>query len=805
MVLRLLIFFSVTLSLNLYGQPKVLDQNFIEKKIRHSTGVNSSGILYLHLDKNVYTNNEPIWFSAYLLNPDSTEARHDILVVSIADALNKKVFLTEKYEMAQSLSFGTLTLPDSIPPGDYSLIASTNIVNETGRPQCVFSTKINIKSINQQAFTSSVLLLDSVIKAGKVRAKVSVSIKDPKSKEMPVIEYEIGNKTSKGVFDSNKELVINIPEADLDSINSSLRIKVKVNKEIQHLSVKLPEVRKRKINVLFFPEGGDLSLGLENQVAWESLTEKQVPISVTGVLLKDGNPIDTIQTNSYGVGRFNLKPAAASKYELRLHPGSYSDETNIFPLPIAVDNGLVLHLPNPVANDTLVVNLRSKQEKLVEILLNSNKGAYALFKTISSEKERFIKLPLHQLPKGIWTITVFNEGKPLAERLFFAQHHLKINSQITTDSISYAKKDSVHVRFSIKDHLGKPVIGLFSVAAVQKNRLKNDFVNIENYLNLNHHVGNTPADPSGYGSQDPAYVDDILLTKGWRKYTWQEVLQSDANRNFYSNEITGRVIYKKKPLTSPVQLAMLGGKSLGLITTSNHGEFKIEKEKLFATEGKKITVMVSGKNNSTYQIEINDPYGKNNSWIAEHLPIITSGSFSNTSNSSDNELKGLENAYNLQEVTIRAKNNSGGLYAFKGEPGTNDCGDFVDEAGHFNYEKATKRFKPKPNTLYVIRTDLNGSWFTVKPYYYTGCPEQEKTTLKISGIYGERTFYGVNTQPGEIQYLSTLFWRPGIKTDENGNASFSFKTSDISGDFVINVQGITDNNVFSGTKDFSVR
>jgi hypothetical protein len=37
---------------------------------------------------------------------------------------------------------------------------------------------------------------------------------------------------------------------------------------------------------------------------------------------------------------------------------------------------------------------------------------------------------------------------------------------------------------------------------------------------------------------------------------------------------------------------------------------------------------------------------------------------------------------------------------------------------------------------------------------------------------------------------STVYWNPNILTDENGNATFSFFTSDIQGEFEIMVQGL---------------
>ena len=40
-------------------------------------------------------------------------------------------------------------------------------------------------------------------------------------------------------------------------------------------------------------------------------------------------------------------------------------------------------------------------------------------------------------------------------------------------------------------------------------------------------------------------------------------------------------------------------------------------------------------------------------------------------------------------------------------------------------------------------------------------------------------------------YRSTLYWNPLIKTDENGNATISFRTSDVDGRYKVTIEGMT--------------
>ena len=58
--------------------------------------------LYLHTDKTIYTNNESIWFSAYLLKISAEHSKeHSVLSIALTREDSRKVFLQNKYLLAQ--------------------------------------------------------------------------------------------------------------------------------------------------------------------------------------------------------------------------------------------------------------------------------------------------------------------------------------------------------------------------------------------------------------------------------------------------------------------------------------------------------------------------------------------------------------------------------------------------------------------------------------------------------------------------------------------------------------------------------
>ncbi len=128
-----------------YCQQVFSDETFLEKLDLYRAA-NRANLLFVHTDKDIYTNNEDIWFSAYLLKSESiAPASHTITSVALVREGVKKVALQRNYLMQNGLSFGSLPLPDSLAPGKYQLLAFTNVTDHAGNPLAVFSQSITIK------------------------------------------------------------------------------------------------------------------------------------------------------------------------------------------------------------------------------------------------------------------------------------------------------------------------------------------------------------------------------------------------------------------------------------------------------------------------------------------------------------------------------------------------------------------------------------------------------------------------------------------------------------------------------------
>jgi hypothetical protein len=808
---RWLILFLL-LQTSLLVRAQSVDSAWIQEKFQYLSNKHSSAILFLHVDKSVYTNNEKIWFGAYLIDTARKDPSHNLLSVLLVGEDHRRIELAGKFKIEKGVSSGSLHLPDTIPPGSYRLLSYTNVLDDSGFPVAQFSMPVEIKSITQQSFSSQLSLLDSVPRNGVVRVRINVRAKDGQAfgKNLPVVNYSAGKVLMRSAKLKSNDLVIEVPVEALAQSKPNLLVKVSQNNQVQHLSLGLPEINRKRIDVKFFPEGGNLSNDLRGHVAWEAKSAQGNPISITGLLLKGRDVIDTVETNSYGMGTFQLTPDAESVYALKIRSGGYLSSDTIITLPKSRLDHLQLHLPQAVVNDTLNVEIHSLQSTPVQIVIHNYKKDYAIFKTPPLPASGKIRLPLDGLSKGLSTITILDQkGRPLAERLFFAHYNKSINTVLHTEKDSYGKNDTVRLKIKMVDQLAKPIQGIFSVAVVQDNRIRVNFADIETAVYLNHNVGMLPADPLGRGFRNNDYLENILLVKGWRRYTWQDlesVTAEDTLQHHKTLKLTGHVKMRNKALEGPVNILATNSDGMAIIETEDNGTFSLHADQLIIRDGSRVKLMVNGTHETKYQIAVDDPFIQMNNKLAEQLEEGYTNGITDNSNTSVQELKGLQHSINLQTVNIKSGRKNGSINGYYGEPGPNACGDYVDEAGHFNYERSQNRFKPVKGKQYWKRTDLEGSYFKVEAIIYNGCTSERNTLgFVMDGIAGGKEYYISEEEKSNNPLRSTMHWQSALITNAAGEAELKFTTGTLADDFRIVVQGITTENLISGYGTITVK
>jgi len=100
--------------------------NQINHRLQRAERPDSTAQVFLHVDKSIYLPNENVWFAAYLVHSSLPRQEHHTVYACLADAVTKKIIASDKFVMENGVGAGSIFVPDSLPAGDYQLIAFTN-------------------------------------------------------------------------------------------------------------------------------------------------------------------------------------------------------------------------------------------------------------------------------------------------------------------------------------------------------------------------------------------------------------------------------------------------------------------------------------------------------------------------------------------------------------------------------------------------------------------------------------------------------------------------------------------------------
>ena len=768
-----------------------ISQQQISKKMEWYGAANSSTMLFVHFDKTVYTNNENVWFTAYLLKNSASEIdKHEVLSVALVRDIDSMIVKQDKYLISKGISFGNMVLPDSMITGNYHFQVSTNRVSK-GTPEVVFIQAIVIKTNIDPAFTTAIKLLETGIPGKKPnQLVVSVTTRDARFLPKPVeVSYTYGNISRKTKTNVSGELLFGLLEQP-DLRDPNVYVKVKYGKDSSFISQALP-VTIKKATVGFFPEGGSLIEEMPCTVAWEVKDHMGAMVALKAQLFKDNQVIDTIETNSYGTGRFVLVPAHNSTYKVKLIHSGFLD--SIYLLPKGLVEGVGMLVNDGVARDTLVVKLISKAHQKIALRLHDFRETFLYKEMDLNAPVKTVRMPLVNVPKGLKTITIFDSlGRPLAERMVFVHYSEEQKVSITSDQQAYGQRKKVTFRLSLT---GIDTVGLVSVACVQDNRLMSKLTtDIESYTYLKKELSALPLAPNGRGYDDKKYLELMLLTKGWRKYSWPEVMRAtDTFKTFDTLDVRLKVTKFDKPLKKPVNLGWMRDRTFGFNSTDESGEFRFKKEDLLLEYGQKMWVFASGKNQLDYVVKVDDPYPKLNKAYLKSLVVERVSVPSSVPNNDELMLKNNEKAIRLKEVVITSGKDNSLNYK-----GANECGDFVCVANILNCTNHGRGTPPIPGRTYI--DGLGG-----RPIVYQKCGERDHFMVPVAGIYTRKEFYvDAHEDPLEPAFVSTLYWNHAVLLDAKGQ-EFTFYTGDITGKFRIVVQGMTNNDLIYGQHFFDVK
>jgi TonB-dependent SusC/RagA subfamily outer membrane receptor len=363
----------------------------------------------------------------------------------------------------------------------------------------------------------------------------------------------------------------------------------RVRKTGADASEDLPELEVR-----FFPEGGNLVSGLFSIIGIKAWNRQGAGQDISGAVYDEaGKEITAFKTTHLGMGSFMFLPQAGKTYTARVQTGDGRSHQVAFP-PIQAQ-GLVMRI-NSLFKDKIQVLVSQHALAGVPgrelILIGHIRGTLCCSARGKAIQDKLVfTIPKTNLPGGIIQFTLFDAvtGEPLNERLVFNRAVDQLKLEVKSDKSQYMSRELVTLDISATTPEGLPATANLSLAvtdgAIQPAAHARNLVN---YLLLGSDLQGVVEQPGFYfqdnGAGTVQALDNLMLTQGWRRFVWKQVLEETrAPLQFYPEQhitISGKInrLLTNKPLANAEVLLFTSGKQGYMIQakTNDAGRFLIE-------------------------------------------------------------------------------------------------------------------------------------------------------------------------------------------------------------------------------------
>jgi hypothetical protein len=732
--------------------------------------------LFVHTDKTFYLTGETIWFKAYLIDASFHRPAH-ISSITYIEVLNKdlKPILQAKISMKAGLGNGFLVLPGFLNSGNYVLRGYTNWMKNFS-PEFYFEQTITIVNTLKRVTAGSSVKHDATIQ--------------------------------------------------------------------------------------FFPEGGNWIGGISAKIAFKALDSNGIGLNCQGAVINQNNDtVVSFRSFHNGMGAFQFKPEPQSAYYavLRIQDSLIKQK-----LPALLEHGICMDLET-VDRETVRVRVHATPDF-------ENTPVYLFVQTRQVEKniqtgklnngEAVFTLNKKDLGDGISTITIFDgQQRPVCERLVFKRQEKNLTITTVTDQPVYGKRSQVDIDLLTRSD-NKAVQGNLSVSVFMVDELqKIPEQDIVTYLYLSSDLKGNIESPGYYfestdKSTDEA-LDVLLLTQGWRRFIWNDVLSDKKPVFEFIPElegpiVTGRIIDKTTGAAvagADAIISIPGADDvLNISSSDDRGMVRFAFRDIYRNNA--VVIQPATKIDSNNRIDITSAWSKKYSSHRINPFFPSKIKLEELLNRSiDNQ---IENTYDINKKRL-----------YRGD--NRDTSSFYGQADKVYFLDNYIRYQTMEEVLreYVndVRVRKDGERFNLRvknsqtDLYFEGFPlmmldgipiddpsiiigldpltikkieviahqyyigsftfygiinvksysneigatkiDANATVVGYEGIQPQREFYAPSfgSESGKQNrlpdYRNVLHWAPQISTGPDGKSHLSFFTSDVSGKFVVFVQGIS--------------
>jgi hypothetical protein len=584
--------------------------------------------VHLHLDKPFYGIGDDIWFKAYVVDAEEhrVSGLSKILNVDLIDGQDS-IRQSLRVPLTAGVAWGDFKLPDSLLEGNYRVRAYTNYMRNFG-DEYYFDKTIQVGNvISSNVVASANYQYETQDTGQKVNATVNYTDINGAVLNNKAVDYNIqlNYKTiakGKAITDGKGDIHISFLSNQTAALSpGSLHTVVKIDK--QSISKNFPvKSTSAETDVQFFAEGGNQVNGIRSKVAFKALGADGLGKNVSGYITNsNGEKMAEFKSEHAGMGSFILQPMAGQNYTATIKFADGSEKS--IALPKAQAEGFVLSAVNTDSTN-LVVKISASPVMMAqggEVKLVAQSNSAVKFASVNKLDNTVLsaKIPKSRFATGMLQLTLFNQqNQPVAERLVFINHNDFLNVVINGPKTSATRK-KVKMELDVTDPSGKPATGSFSVAVTDATKVPDDLIKTNGETTIMSNLLLT-SDLKGYVEQPNYYfsateeqrirgLDNLLLTQGWRRFTWKNILTGNLPQLTYKAEqgisISGRVTKGKQPVNGGkvVLISTQGGLFVIDTLTDANGRFTFN-SLIFPDSTRFVVQARTGKDKKFVDIEL---------------------------------------------------------------------------------------------------------------------------------------------------------------------------------------------------------
>lgn len=432
--------------------------------------------VYLHFDNTAYFQGDVIWFSASVVNASThLPAQSKVLYVELLSP-NGVLLKQLKLKVTDGHAQG------SFPLVDVSTEEARALRGALALPSGFYEVR---------AYTRTMLNFDDACVFSRV---------------FPVYE---------------------MPEKEGDFANAVMRTSV------SSLDKQRPDADEmKKVNVTFYPEGGELVQNMPNRIAFKAVNDKGIGIPIVGVVKGEengeGEELALLSTMHDGMGYFVFTPTRRRNSVVI----TYEGEHYTFRLPEAVKDGCVLQVNN-LNSEIVSGKLQATEghpDELVGIMLMC-RGKVCYFDTLSVRNGALeFSIPKTNFPTGVHQLTIFNPaGRVLGQRQLFINNGTGAGEvEVVASSTSYQPFAPVKMQVQTRRADGTSLSTVLSMSVRDARELGTSHSDdVLTHLLLSSELKGYIHRPEFYfEGTDRTHVqalDLLMMVQGWTRHNWKQM------------------------------------------------------------------------------------------------------------------------------------------------------------------------------------------------------------------------------------------------------------------------------------------